>query len=127
MMKNIKDEWRNRIKSVLTTIIHSILVNNLDTKILRCIIIPKPSIVEKNILKTTIPTYDNNKQEIQFQLRRIQDVTEICVFEEKMSKRNIGKNITIQENNIIKFLDDNKIKNYEDSIIAFILANIEWK
>ena len=126
-MKELMEKWRQRIKSVSRTIIHSILINYANTKVVRASIIQNPLDDENKKIQTVINTYDENKQRFKFYVRNQQDVTEICIYEKEMSKNNSKRSITIEEKNVIKFLDKNKIESYEIAIVEFLLGNIEWK
>ena len=62
-----------------------------------------------------------------FYITDLEDITEIWIYEENMSRKNSGKVMKIEENNLMTSLDNKKIKGYENSIVGFLLANIEWK
>ena len=126
MKKNIIEEWKEKIADVSRAIIRCILRNYADTTIVRILIIQEP-LKEDKVLQTTINTYDENEQNFKFYIRNLKDTTLICIYEQTMSKKNAGKIMIIEEKNLMTLLNNKKIKGYEDAIVGFLLANIEWK
>ena len=126
MKKTIIEEWHEKIESVSRAIIRCILKNYADTTKVRIIIIQEP-LKEDKVLQTTVKTYDDNEQNFKFYIKELEDITEICIYEQTMSRKNAGKIMIIEEKNTMISLDNKKTKGYEDSIVGFLLANIEWK
>jgi len=127
MKKNLIEKWKETIESVAGIIIYCILRNYSNTKKVQVKIIKEPLKNEEKMLQTIVSTYYHNKQNFRFYIVDAQDVTEIFIYEDNMSSKNYNKTITIEERQLMTSLNDNEIKSYSDSIVGFLLANIEWK
>lgn len=128
MAKNdiTREEWRNRTRDSLNWSV-STLLELTETTGIRLEILkerPEGDIKVSNFMTLT---YKKEQQYEFFYLGPTGDVSEFGVYQKRMSLRNYGKSICLNCNQPITSLSYEEAGCYNDAIVNFVMANIEWE
>lgn len=128
MIKNniTKGEWTDRTRSALEWAV-SILLEETQTPSLRLVILESIPEVYTQISTCQSTTYKRDQKYEFLYLGKNGDVSKFGVYQKRMSLRNSGKAICLNENQPIKDLSHEEARCYNDAIVNFVMANIVWE
>lgn len=121
-----REKWRNMTRESLRWSV-STLLNLTETTGIRLEILkerPEGDIKVSNFMTLT---YKKEQQYEFFNFGPTGDISEFGIYQKRMSSRNQGKSICLEDNQPIERLSHEESGCYNEVIVNFIMANIVWE
>lgn len=121
-----REKWRNMTRESVRWSVSTLLSLTETTGIRLEILKERP---EGDIKVSNFMTLTYKKEQLYefFYFGPTGDVSEFGVYQKRMSLRNHGKSICLNENQAIEQLSHEEAGCYADVITSFVMANIVWE
>lgn len=121
-----REKWRDMTRESLRWSV-STLLNLTETTGIRLEILKERPEGDIKVSGCGAKTYKKEQQYEFFYFGPAGDVSEFGVYQKRMSLRNHGKSICLNENQAIEQLSHEEAGCYADVITSFVMANIVWE